>query len=702
MPQANAAMPTGDPAPRLYQTHNGKTAVTKMRNERMAEINARINALDDENRGNSRMRIASAGDFEPDFSFGPTTGFGDIYGPNGEMWFYSMETVQEPIEYEFFTDYKLVSFTVTIYNADHQPVGTVSDKIHYINDEWRAPMCQLLPSVTKSFFNDDDKCEIVMDIAVNTHKNQPGVRFYSLAYQIGGEKDAEGNDKIIYEFPGPISDVLSVNRPGQPDEVYMTLTQDITPSEIPDDEKDLWEYRLNCKNRHTIYGAADADGKLREVIVKEIGLQNFPGNQDTSQQIITFTEGGKAYAMIQEYGEPLYNPFYGSTDEITQRENNTLEIYIYDLADGTVFQHTSIPFSQSAEDKAVGLLNMYSVGDCTYRSDINFHDYSETGKASFIITKNDTKISSGNTESLSYYVYDSEGKRKATIYEDALNVLTMADVTGCEPMCMFVTLADDQYAFNFVGLHSFKKTATIYQYLEADGSDPEPLLANVDRVACGDSYRYVFEMRYPSEENDVSYMRIAHFNADGTFSHIDEVNMGESVHYAKCLISGLVLAPETFLSDSTPEYAMLIKRGTESGNDEEFLIGQACSDEYPEGRDVLHLGPCDKGVLSSILPYMDEHPMLGIAYTGNGYTVDFYNLPLDSNNSGIDTVPGTKDDDIITIEADSVCAQGCTVVLYSIEGIQLAASADRLNISAYPAGIYIVKAGDSTRKIIRK
>lgn len=107
MPQANAAMPTGDPAPRFYQTHNGKTAVTKMRNERMAEINARINALDDENRGNSHIRIASAGDFEPDFSFGPTTGFGDIDGPNGEMWFYSMETVQEPIEYEFFTDYRL-------------------------------------------------------------------------------------------------------------------------------------------------------------------------------------------------------------------------------------------------------------------------------------------------------------------------------------------------------------------------------------------------------------------------------------------------------------------------------------------------------------------------------------------------------------------------------------------------------------------
>ena len=64
--------------------------------------------------------------------------------------------------------------------------------MHYADDELRVPYVDLLPVVTKKFFNDDDNYEVAVGFAVNS--TTPGINHYrTVAYSIGGDKDSKGN-----------------------------------------------------------------------------------------------------------------------------------------------------------------------------------------------------------------------------------------------------------------------------------------------------------------------------------------------------------------------------------------------------------------------------------------------------------------------------------------------------------------------------
>ena len=168
--------------------------------ERLADIE-RINALINKNTAPEVPLLGGAAvpaeDLKPSTTFGPANTFSDLDGPDGELWFYTMNLENEAIQHEYFTEYILKSYTVTIYDSKLNLVGTIHDNMEYADDEVRVAGCNLLPSATRYFFNDDDKCEIVIGLAVNT--SVPGInRYRSLAYQIGGEKESDGTDKQQY------------------------------------------------------------------------------------------------------------------------------------------------------------------------------------------------------------------------------------------------------------------------------------------------------------------------------------------------------------------------------------------------------------------------------------------------------------------------------------------------------------------------
>ncbi|MDE5632728.1 MAG: T9SS type A sorting domain-containing protein, partial [Muribaculaceae bacterium] len=198
---------------------------------------------------------------------------------------------------------------------------------------------------------------------------------------------------------------------------------------------------------------------------------------------------------------------------------------------------------------------------------------------------------------------------------------------------------------------------------------------------------------------------IAWFNADGSFSHTDEVSLGMGVHYAKSLIESKSLMPSTYHSDKHREYLVLIKRGGEGSSiSEEFIVGQARSEEYPDGRTLLYLTPGEKGSIEAIIPYtVSSNPVLATSfYSKAGRSVDFYQLPLDGDVSGIGQKPADGTDTTISGTGNLRSAQGQTIRIYSIHGICLASADESLDISILSPGTYIVKAGNAAKKIIKK
>lgn len=639
---------------------------------------------------------------DPTVTFGPVSTFGDIDGPDGEVWFYTMNIENTAIKHEYFTEYRLKSYTVNIYDSQFKEIGSIHDEMDYAADEIRVPACVLLPSVTKNFFNDDAKYELVIGLAVNT--TTPGItRYRSLAYQLDGEKDSDGSDKIIATFPELICNVLDATTEGGPENIYMSTMTEYFPTDFPENG-DMWQYRMESFVRVQIYGKAGQDGQPIEILSYDMCHLNLPGNQETSPFLLTLSDGGKPYAVLSHYKETLFEPYNSSDEDMVQRKENALIIDVYELGSTAVrSQQTVIPFTKDSEDDVIG--SFYSIGDLRYSQDVNFHDFDNSGKAAFYVTKGNKVVGSDEVLESSYYVYMHDGTRKSTIFEHSQSTLPLSDIAGCEPQNMFVSLGNNQYVFNFVDILSGKVVSSVNQYLEIDNSDPDPLLSTMDRVADGSSYKYAVEMRYPIEEDDIAYMRIAWLNADGTPDHIDEVNMGKGVNYAKSFLESKTLDPTTFHSDKHQEYILLIKRGVNGGTSEELLIGQTRTEEYPDGRDILYLPPGEKGFLVSVVPYSAAGlPTLAVAYSPDNATfnVDYYTLPLDAPHSGIgETISDVVSEADIVFDGNTAYAEGFTIELYSIHGMLIASATDRLDISTFPAGAYIVKAGNTAKKIIK-
>lgn len=641
---------------------------------------------------------------QPDITYGPTNIWGDVDGPDGKTWFYTLDKENDEVHYEYFTEYFLKAYTLKIYNEKGELVGTIKDRMRYGDDEKRVPYCDILPLITTNFFNDDDKYEIMMGFAINT--STPGIMHYrTVAYQIGGEKDSDGNDMPIAELPELVADVLDATLPGGPETHYLSLVTEVRGEEIgreDDGKPSFWEKYVQSKCQVDVYMKAGADGKPRKILTYDIPLQQVPGDQESGGFAMTKMHDSKPYIIFSKYADTFSNPFYSMQEDMSQRENNALSIDIYRLGETPEqTQHTDIPFNKDSDANV--LFSFHSIGSLRYTSDIKF---GADGKASFILTKGNRLFSNDEQLISSYYHYGADGALLSTLFEGAESHLSMADLKGFEPQEMFVTNGSAGYMFHFVDLDSGTPRASISYQLEVEGSDPDRMTANIDRVAVGDSYMYADELRLPSEEDDVAFLRIVWLDADGKHQRTDEVNMGKNVHYAMSYIESGVLHPDFYLADDKMEYMILIKRGQEDGTAiEEVLVGQARSEDYPDGRD-LFLASADesKGVLDRIAPYHSEsNPMLMLSYYGydGRFIADFYNLPFSETGSGVEDIIAGDNASSIRFNGDIVSAEGLLEV-FDLQGRRVAEGLNSINLNSLSAGIYVVKAGGEARKINKK
>lgn len=629
--------------------------------------------------------------------------FDDIDGPNGELWYYSATVVQDTIPPHgdvSYTDYILREYEFTIYDASMNVVGTIKDKVDYVEDEVRVVSYSLLPIVTSNFFNTDDKYEVIISLAVNTEHWVNNYR--NLVYSIGGEKDSEGFDVPVWKTTDFLADVIegAPRADGSPN-YFMTFSRE--QYDAPDDAG-FWDFLLETNTVYFVYTSATSDSEGPVLLATEkIPMIQLQGDQQYSVPILSMREGEHTYFVMPMYEEPFYNRYDSPTEDMTQRETNTLAIRIFEATPTSFTQVWNVPVPVTKTDDGTIVASYYSIGSLNYRDDIIFDDNLDP---TFVVTKWDYTPANDDSYISSYYLFDSNGTRKAVLAENCDQFNNLPAIDGQPTQIMFIRTDNfgDIY-FDITNLTDGKVVLSIPQMYEySDDAEIESLTANVTRIPDGDSYSYCFELRVPEYDDATGddVMRFIWIDANGKFRRIDRVSMGQRVQYAKSYLSNSkAVMPGTYTTEGLA-YMMLIKRGTQGSETiEELYISTPMSDDN-SGKVLLNLVPDERGSLTSIVPDFrpeGEQSTLSVYYynqTTKLLSYDIYNLPLE-NNAGVDAVIPAGSD--ITLQAGIIYADG-PVAVYNTAGTVVARGNGSVSTAYLAPGLYIAVSGNNVLKLI--
>lgn len=691
----------------VYKTTTRHNVFATERANRVESLSRKVRSLASKN-GHRAPEVV----YQPVATLSSLDKFSDMDVAGGGLWMYSIRyDVEQIVHNEYWTESRITGFEATVYDGTFKPVGTIKDKIRLNDDEVRPVMADLIPIATRHFFNDDDDVELMFSLGVNT--TTPGTNHYrTYVYKLDNPvKDASGNDEPVYTIDDVVSDVLDATPAGGEEKLFLTFANEEQPDldfdSIEDPENfDMWnEWSMKLYINLNVYTRVGADGKLQKVMTKKLRMLEMPGDQENTPVFMSMLHEGKPYFICPRYALPFYNDYNISdynTDQ-TMRDGNSLvvEIYRIDGNQAVLEQTTSIP-----APKAEGALaSYYSVGDLMYREDIMM---SQPGSAQLLVTRSDVQSAAEESGAKTYSVYNSDGTLKATLMANCAGGVPMSDIAGKETQYMFVCIENNTSKYHFVNLESCTEVACIDYMLTLDGSDPDPMSANMERVPYGDSYIYVNEMAYPVEDEDLTYMRFTWLNDKGEYMGQQWLNMGSGVNYARSYLNQAALKKGFFAKADEMAYMVLIKRATSStALAEELLIGHPVSDTNPLGKDLLLVGPGEKGQLVTISPVQfDGRNKLMVSYDNsadNGaYTVDFYNLPLDDTNAiegvGADTDAGSG----VTFDGSTIAFNGKFTV-YDAQGRICLSAVGSTDASKLATGLYIVVTdGGASRKIMVK
>lgn len=691
----------------VYKTTTRHNVFATERASRVESLSRKVRSLASKN-GHRAPEVV----YQPVATLSSLDKFSDMDVAGGGLWMYSIRyDVEQIVHNEYWTESRITGFEATVYDGTFKPVGTIKDKIRLNDDEVRPVMADLIPIATRHFFNDDDDVELMFSLGVNT--TTPGTNHYrTYVYKLDNPvKDAAGNDEPVFTIDDVVSDVLDATPEGGEEKLFLTFANEEQPDidfdSIEDPGNfDMWnEWSMKLFVNLNVYTKVGADGKLQKVMTKKLRMLEMPGDQENTPVFMSMVHNATPYFICPRYALPFYNDFNigdYNTDQ-TMRDGNSLivEIYRIDGNQPVLEQTTTIP-----APKAEGALaSYYSVGDLMYRDDVMM---SEPGNAQLLVTRSDVESADEESGKKTYSVYNADGTLKATLIENCLGGVPMSDIPGKEMQYMFVSIENSTSKYHFVNLESCTEVACIDYMLTLDGSDPDPMSTNMERVPYGDSYIYVNEMAYPVEDEDLTYMRFTWLNDKGEYMGQQWLNMGSGVNYARSYLNQAALKKGFFAKADEMAYMVLIKRATSStALAEELLIGHPVSDTNPLGKDLLLVGPGEKGQLVTISPVQfDGRNKLMVSYDNsadNGaYTVDFYNLPLDDTNAiegvGADTDAGSG----VVFDGSTIAFNGKFTV-YDAQGRICLSAVGSTDASKLATGLYIVVTdGGASRKIMVK
>lgn len=231
----------------------------------------------------------------PVVSLGPNEQSGTIDGPGGELWYFTSDLQYEeipPHDDIAFTDLILRHYKFDIYDSKMQHVGSVEDDMVYSEKEVRVVACELLPFVSRNFFNNDDNLEVVISLTINAEVGHNNYR--TVVYSLGAPKE-DGKDKPLMTYDRLIGDVSEAPSSDSSDNYYLTFLEDVEPSVDESEDMTFWEYLCSMKLRFTIYKKAGSAGAPQVVYTRDVPLCRIQGDQENSAFMFTMEHNGYLY-----------------------------------------------------------------------------------------------------------------------------------------------------------------------------------------------------------------------------------------------------------------------------------------------------------------------------------------------------------------------------------------------------------------------
>ena len=520
----------------------------------------------------------------------PMDNYGFLNAPDGSTWTYTASFEKK------YGDYTMV--TLAVYNDSKEHVGTIVDSLKLDSTMIAINQAEINPLVTKQFFNNDSKYELMLFLHAQT-KNYEG-KFFNHVFSIAdGETVTE-----------PISTV-------EGRQIYAQNTSEFNENYVMIFARDSASTSKNytlCYDirRKAAYG--DKDG-IRYTF--RVPYANVAALNDL-QPIFMLKSGNDQFYVLQQYEKPYFDPNTPLDQDPVVNPDNNLVITFINKIFKTVHT-TKIPITQDENQKLLYTFPM--LGGLEGAKDILLN-YDGT-KPAYIITKEKYNLESDGSIT-SFYKYDVDGNELNTIAENTLGRIKMSSVVGQEEQWMFLKEEYDGEFF-FVDLPSCTPRAEISVYLDENRT----LSSQIDRYPKGDSYEYAVALLQGNNEEDGTISQdIAWLNADGSFNRYEKINLGKYIEAAQVNITADALNPWVIHTDDAREYMVLVKRYNPNNTSDKETAFLVCN---TKGEILLDYGKDEeKGELNMVY-LMDKgaNPSILCVYQKNGaLTMHYTPLPL--------------------------------------------------------------------------
>lgn len=551
-------------------------------------------------------------------------------GPDGSTWFAttSLDITEVPLPGGYATNKIINGYTYTIYNDAFEEIGTIHDQVRLGEGETKAAQIMLGATVTKKFFNSDNKTEVTVTLVMNKEDNYsyPAVNIRTLVYSVGGEKSDGTNDDVLMTIPGYPVAAVNTATDAWSESFYISFLSESAGN--PDDYESHIDYLGSIKSTVTTYSKATWGGSISEFDVYELCHFNIPGDGMNNPYYILCIKDGKLTVITSKYEKSFFvDPSgMGGNEDLTP--DNHLIVNVRQLPAGwgasTLEDVASLTIPTTQKDNEDILCTFYSVGSLMYDRDVDFGHYTTDGSAAFVVTTADCKNADDDDYIESYYVYNAAGNRIMTLAENTENFLMLNDIAGLEPQAMFIYNQGTAYTYDFVDLYSGTTALTIPHII-----DNKVISTSLERVNTPKGVLYASSLNTAADDaQGNTWHEVGWINQEGVFDHIDRINLGKNVAIAQVYIAPNALNPYLFNTDSTQEYMFLVKRLLASGSSqtrEELLI------IAPESEPIMTVLPDEtKGVLANVGLVWTATPRLMVGYMNENdvYSADFYDLPL--------------------------------------------------------------------------
>ena len=521
---------------------------------------------------------------------GPVDNYGFLNAPDGTTWTYTAAFEKK------YGDYTMV--TLTVYNDSKKHVGTIVDSLKLDSTMIAINQAEINPLVTKEFFNNDEKYELMLFLHAQT-KNYEG-KFFNHIFSIS---EGETVTEPVQTVEG--RQIYAQNISEFSENYVMIFARDSASTSK--------NYTL-CYDirRKAAYG--DKDG-IRHTF--RVPYANVAALTDL-QPIFMVKSGNDQFYVLQQYEKPYFDPNTPLDQDPVVNPDNNLVITFINKIFKTVHT-TKIPITQDENQKLLYTFPM--LGGLEGAKDILLN-YDGT-KPAYIITKEKYNLESDGSIT-SFYKYDVDGNELSTIAENTMGRIKMSPIVGQEEQWMFMKEEYDGEFF-FVDLPSCEPRAEISVYLE----DGRTISSQIDRYPKGDSYEYAVALLQGNNEADGTISQdIAWLNADGSFNRYENINLGKYIEAAQVNITADALNPWVIHTDDAREYMVLVKRYNPKNTKDKETAFLVCN---TKGEILLDYGKDEeKGELNMVY-LMDKgaNPSILCVYQKNGaLTMHYTPLPL--------------------------------------------------------------------------